>query len=85
MHIELHCPDCRSQFGAAADTPADAILDRMMDEGPWYALAGGETFEDMVRAALAVRGRILCPDCGRSLAIRARGLYRPTRELIPCG
>jgi hypothetical protein len=85
MNIELHCPDCRSQFSAAAETPADEILDRMIDEGPWYALAGGETFEEMVQAALTVRGRILCPECGKTLSIGATALYRPTWELVPCG
>jgi hypothetical protein len=85
MNIELHCPDCRSLFGAPADTPADEILDRMINEGPWYALAEGETFAEMVQAALAVRGKILCPDCGKILSIRAKGLRRPSRELIPCG
>jgi hypothetical protein len=85
MKIELHCADCGSQFSAAADTPLDDILDRMIDEGPWYALAPGQTFEEMVRAALSGRGKILCPECGRSLSIRERGLPRHTRELTLCG
>lgn len=85
MNIELNCLDCRSHFSAAADTPADEILERMIDEGPWYALAEGETFEEMVRAALAVRGKILCPDCSKTLSIGAKGPYRPTRELVHCG
>jgi hypothetical protein len=85
MKIELHCHDCCSRFSAAADTPADDIVDRMIDDGPWYALASGETFEEMVRAALTDRGRILCPDCGQALSIREGGLYRHTRELTPCG
>jgi hypothetical protein len=39
------------------------VLDRMTDEAPWFALAEGETFLDMVVAALAARGKILCPQC----------------------
>ena len=85
MNIELHCPYCHSQFSAAADTAADDILDRMIEEGPWYGLAPGETFEEMVRAALSDRGKILCPECSSALSIRARGLYRASRELVPCG
>jgi hypothetical protein len=84
MKIELHCPDCCSQFSAAADTPADNILDRLIDDGPWYALAPGGTFEEMVRAALAERGRILCPECGKALSIRRGAVYRCTRELSLC-
>jgi hypothetical protein len=85
MMIGLHCLVCRSEFSAAADTPADDILDRMIEEGSWYALAPGESFEEMVRAALADRGRILCPDCGKALAIRRKGLSCGMRELAPCG
>jgi hypothetical protein len=85
MTIDLHCAGCGSQFSAAADTPVDDILDRMIDEGPWYALAPGQTFAEMVRAALSGRGKILCPECGRILSIRERGFHRHTRELTLCG
>jgi hypothetical protein len=85
MMIELHCLACRSEFSAAGETPADDILDRMIEEGPWYALAPGETFGEMVETAISDRGRILCPDCGKVLIIRRRGLYCSSRELAPCG
>jgi hypothetical protein len=100
MKIGLYCPKGCSQFSAPADTPADEIVDRMIDEGPWYALAAGETFDEMVQAALSERGRILCPDCGKALSIRVRPdeeqhpfqpvgsvpvfLARCTGELTPC-
>ena len=42
--------------------PAMEVLARMIDEGPWFALAEGETFEDMIFAALTSRGAICCPD-----------------------
>ena len=70
MKIELYCPNGCSHLSAPVDTPADDILDRMIDAGPWYALASGETFEEMVRTALSERGRILCPDCGNALLVQ---------------
>jgi hypothetical protein len=72
MHIELRCPGCPCRFRAAPGLPADEVLDRMIDEGPWFALARGATFEDMVFAALTARGRILCPECGRSVSIHQK-------------
>lgn len=77
MHIELRCPGCPCRFGAAPDAPADEVLDRMIDEGPWFALAGGETFGDMLFAALTARGHIRCPECGRSVSIHEEGRGRP--------
>ena len=77
MHIELRCPGCPCRFRAAPELPADEVLDRMIDEGPWFALAGGETFEDMVFAAVTARGRILCPECGRSVSIHRQGPVYP--------
>jgi hypothetical protein len=69
MQIELRCPGCPCHFRAAGDCPADEVIDRMIDEGPWFALARGETFGAMVFAALAARGRIYCPDCGREVSV----------------
>jgi hypothetical protein len=69
MQIELYCPGCPFHFAAAADADADAILDRMTEEGPWIALGHGDSFEAMVFAALTSRGRIGCPECGRALAV----------------
>jgi hypothetical protein len=69
MAIELSCLSCPCQFRAAADAPANDVVDRMTEEGPWFGLAAGETFEDMIFTALARRGRILCPDCGDVVAV----------------
>ncbi len=63
MEIHLCCPRCPCHFSSAPDASADEVLDRMNGDAPWFALAEGETFEDMVFAALGMRGRILCPDC----------------------
>jgi hypothetical protein len=70
MHMELRCPRCPFRFAAVADTPADEVLDRMTEEGPWIALGRGDTFEAMVFAALTARGWIGCPDCGGAAAVR---------------
>jgi hypothetical protein len=76
MNIHLHCPHCACHFSAAADTPAAEVLDRMNDDAPWFALAEGDTFEDMVFAALASRGRILCPECRREILVGGESLGR---------
>jgi hypothetical protein len=41
----------------------------MTEEAPWFALAEGETFQDMVQAALASRGKILCPECREEVLV----------------
>jgi hypothetical protein len=69
MPIELRCPLCGCQLTARPDAPYEEVLDRMTDEGPWFALAEGDTFEDMVFAALASRGAIHCPDCQGAVAV----------------
>jgi hypothetical protein len=84
MEIELRCPCCTSRFAATAGTAYEQILDRMVDEGPWYALAEGSTFDEMVRHALQIRGRILCPDCQTTVTVRGISIPRRARELVAC-
>src|SRR5262249_9161212 len=72
MHIQLHCPRCSCQFSAPPDTPALEIINRMTDEGPWFGLAEGDTFEDMIFAALLSRGKICCPECLATVQVRGR-------------
>ena len=60
MQVELYCPHCSCCFSANPEAPAAEVLDRMADEGPWYALGDGETFEDMIFStlfALGARGK----------------------------
>ena len=45
MQVELFCPNCCCSFAAEPNTPAAEVLDRMAEDGPWYALGDGETFE----------------------------------------
>ena|SRR5208283_2524834 len=81
MEIELRCLDCPCRFTAAPDLPFTAVLERMTDEGPWVALADGETFEDMVCNALLLRGAIRCPDCGAPVLIQEESLARQATGL----
>ena len=84
MRIELRCPLCACRLTAPQDAPYDEVLDRMTDEGPWFALADGDTFEDMVFAALASRGTIQCPDCRGPVAVSEESLPGPARRPVPC-
>jgi DNA-directed RNA polymerase subunit RPC12/RpoP len=70
MEIELVCHTCHARFTAAAETPQEEIIQRMTDEGPWYALAAGGCFRDMIHTALEHRGRIVCPECGALVRVR---------------
>jgi hypothetical protein len=69
MKIELRCPACACHFSAPPQTARDEVLERMTEDGPWFALADGDTFEDMVCAALAARGRIRCPECRAGVGV----------------
>jgi hypothetical protein len=57
----------------------------MIDEGPWFALAEGKTFEDMIFAALVRRGKIRCPECGKPVSIHEESLGELTRTPLACG
>ena len=69
MVVELACLACPCSFRTAPETPHDEVVRLMTDEGPWFGLAAGQTFEDMIFTALARRGRILCPDCGTAVTV----------------
>jgi hypothetical protein len=80
MQIELRCPCCPCRFRAPSFAPAAEVLDRMTEEGPWFALAEGDTFQDMLEAALRARGRIRCPECGTAVAVGDELASEP----LPC-
>ena len=82
MQIELYCSSCTCRFVAPPDTPAAEILDRMTEQGPWYALGDGETFEDMIFNALTARGDIRCPDCGDPVSVSEESLGVLAMELL---
>jgi hypothetical protein len=84
MSLELLCSHCACYLRAAPDTPASLILDRMIEDGPWFGLGNGETFKEMIFTALAARGRIRCPECGQAVAIGAEGVRSMSGKLSAC-
>jgi hypothetical protein len=84
MILELVCPYCPFRFRAPSHTPWAQIIDRMIEEGPWFALGNGETFRDMVYTALAARGAIRCPECHEHLAHTEVGLFESDEAELAC-
>ncbi len=82
MQIELDCPRCHCHFASPPDSPAAVVLDRMTEEGPWFALGDGATFEDMIFAALVERGQICCPECGAPVSVSEESLARVSQEIL---
>jgi hypothetical protein len=82
MQVELSCQGCNNRFVAPPDTPALEVLERMIDEGPWFALGEGQTFEDMIFTALTSRGAILCPDCCRPVCVSEESLGQVAMNLL---
>jgi hypothetical protein len=82
MQVELYCPSCSCRFAASPDAPAGEILDRMLDQGPWYNLGDGETFEDMIFNALTSRGDISCPQCEEPVSVSEESLGQLALEML---
>ncbi len=82
MLVELYCSHCCNRFVAEPEAPAAEIMDRMADEGPWYALGDGETFEDMIFSTLFSCGSIRCMDCGEQASVNEESLGRLTLEVL---
>jgi hypothetical protein len=82
MQVELYCPHCGTSFIAPPDTPATDILNRMAEEGPWYALGDGETYEDMIFSTLMACGNIRCSQCGESASVTEQSLGQLTMEVL---
>jgi hypothetical protein len=82
MQIELFCQRCCQRFIAPPETPALEVLRRMMDDGPWFALGEGETFEDMIFTALTSRGSISCPDCLEPVSVSEESLGQAAMDLL---
>jgi hypothetical protein len=82
MQVELYCTNCSCAFAASPDAPAAEVLDRMADEGPWYALGDGETFEDMIFSTLFACGSIRCSECGELVSVTEQSLNRLTMEVL---
>jgi hypothetical protein len=82
MQVELFCPHCSHSFAASPDEPAAEVLDRMAEEGPWYALGDGETFEDMIFSTLFACGSIRCSACGEPVSVSEQSLGQLTLEVL---
>jgi lipid-binding SYLF domain-containing protein len=83
MEMELICPDCNGRFSASAETTEEDIVQQMTEEGPWYALAAGNCFRDMIHTALRRRGGIACPECGALVRVQAVDAVETTTERMP--
>ena len=82
MQVELYCPQCDCRFAECPETPAAEVLDRMADDGPWYALGDGETFEDMIFSTLFAHGDIRCAECGECASVSEESLGQLTAEVL---
>lgn len=82
MQVELCCSNCAGRFAAPPESPANQIWERMANEGPWFALGDGETFEDMIFATLTDKGQISCPDCGEMVLVTEESLSQWAMELL---
>jgi hypothetical protein len=82
MQVELYCPQCSCYFAADPDAPHAEVLDRMAEEGPWYALGDGETFEDMIFSTLFAAGAIRCPESGEAESVTEQSLGQLTMEVL---
>jgi hypothetical protein len=82
MQVELFCSRCSCRFAAPPETSAQVILERMLDEGPWYGLGDGETFEDMIFNALTLEGEIPCPECDEPVSVSEESLGKLAQEML---
>ena len=82
MQIELSCHNCCCRFVAPPETSAVDILERMGDQGPWFGLGDGETFEDMIFNALTETGAIHCPECGTAVSVCEESLSQLALEML---
>jgi hypothetical protein len=82
MQVEWYCPCCCSLFAASPETPFAQVLEQMSEEGPWYTLGDGETFEDVLFTALTSQGEVLCRECGEPLTVSEENLGRLTQEML---
>lgn len=82
MQLELRCPCCAHGFEFSADSPAGEVLDRVTEQGPWRALGDGETFEDLIHAALCSDESVRCAECGVPVPINEENLGRLSQAIL---
>jgi hypothetical protein len=74
MPIEMCCPRCFARFAAAPDSLGEEALTHLFPDVPCGALGDGETFEDMISAALYSHAASPCPSCGEGLRVSEESL-----------
>jgi hypothetical protein len=82
MQVELYCSCCTCRFVAPPQASSDEVFDRMFNDGPWYALGDGETFEDMIFSTLSDHGQICCPECGEPVNVSEESLGELALSMI---
>src|SRR5438046_223275 len=82
MRIELQCTICPCRFVAPTKVSEEDMRARITDDGSWYALGDGNTFEDMISAALSERGASRCPECGDPVPVNEESLGRLAMEML---
>jgi hypothetical protein len=82
MLVELCCSHCGNRFAADPEAPSAEVIERMAEEGPWYALGDGETFEDMIFATLFSYGAIRCMECGEQASVNEESLGQLAMEVL---
>ena len=82
MQIELLCPCCACRLTAPPEASVEEVFDRMLDEGPHFALGDGNTFEDMIFNTLLEDDAILCPDCGEAVNVSEESLSQLAQEVL---
>ena len=83
MQVELYSPQLLPAVSRPNPAPPHAeVLDRMAEEGPWYALGDGETFEDMIFSTLFSCGSIRCTECGEAVSVTEQSLSQLTMEVL---
>jgi hypothetical protein len=81
MPVELQCSRCGYVFGLEDDTPIEAVLNQVAEEGPWSAVGDGETVEDRVFTALSACD-CRCPQCGANARISEEQLAAFAHEML---
>ena len=74
MPIELCCPRCQSRSDALTASLGEEAMAQIFPDVPCGAMGDGETFEDMIYAALIDRGASPCPSCGEAMRVTEEGL-----------
>jgi hypothetical protein len=57
-------------------------MDRMAEQGPWYALGDGQTYEDMIFSMLFSCGTIRCIECGKPASVTEQSLGQLSMEVL---